>query len=275
MPPHVFALVLASAGMHAAWNAMLRHSEERFRTLVIMCLTGCVISLPFVFFLPFPPAAAWPYIGLSVGLHIGYSLFLIHAYKHGELSQVYPIARGSSPLLVTLGAALFAHEQLTLLSTLGVMLISGGILSLAHPKSGATRLSLFTALGCGAFIASYTVVDGMGARLTGEALSYSAWLFVLYDLAMVGIYRFQKGKLRVKFRDPKARRAVIGGVISLLAYVIVIWAMTLGPMGPVSALRETSVVFAVLIGWFFLKEKLTFQRLMACIVIAIGGVCLA
>ncbi|WP_112184347.1 DMT family transporter [Ralstonia sp. GX3-BWBA] len=273
MTPAVIALVLCAALLHASWNALLKSGSDRLRAITLMTLASGVAAIPMAIALPLPSPAAWPYVALSAVLHVGYNVFLARAYRFGEFGQVYPIARGSSPLLVTMGAALFAGEMPGVIALAGVVLVSGGILSLARGRK-ADLGSTLAALTTGVFIACYTVCDGIGARAAGNANAYSAWLFMLDSLPMVLLYRVWKGPLNIDLRDATTLKTFGGGVVSLVAYGIVIWAVTLAPMGPVSALRETSVVFAALLGRLFLKESLTARRLSACSVIAFGAYCL-
>lgn len=266
-------LVLAAAGLHATWNAMLRSHGDRLWSVTVMSVASTLGALPAFLLLPSVAGAAWPYIGLSASLHVGYSLVLVQAYRHGDFLQVYPIARGSAPLLVTLGAALLAGERPSAAALAGIALVSLGILSLARPAAGARPASLAYALLTGVFIACYTVSDGIGSRLSGDALAYAARLFLLYGAAMPVVFL----ALRRPDRHVKLRHTVsplIGGIVSMLAYGLVIWAMSLSPLGPVAALRETSVVFATLIGRLFLREALTLRRAGAACVIAAGAVCL-
>ncbi len=273
MTPAVVALVLCAAILHATWNAVLRSGADRLWSITVMSLAMTVVALPFAVLLPLPAAPSWSYLFLSAGLQVGYSVFLVLTYRHAELGQAYPIVRGSVPLLVTLGAAVFAGEHLTALSLSGIALVSFGIMSLAA-KSGTGKRSVAAALVTGLFIASYTVTDGMGARLAGNAQAYAAWLCLIYGVLMPLVFVAVRGRLIIDRRSPETLRATIGGIISLLGYAVVIWAMTLGPIGPVSALRETSIVFAALIGRVFLNEALTIRRLAACLGIAAGAFCL-
>src|SRR5882724_1187939 len=184
MTPAVISLVLCAALLHATWNAVLRSSADRLWSITMMTIASSIAAFPATLVLALPTAASWPYIVISAALHAGYNLFLVLAYREGELGQVYPIARGSSPLLITLGAALFAGEQLSLLALSGVALVSLGIVSLARGKGSARPMSLATALTTGCFIACYTVTDGIGARLAGNPQAYSAWLFLLDGLPL-------------------------------------------------------------------------------------------
>lgn len=271
-------LVLFAALLHASWNALLHGNRDRFLSMTWMSIAIAAISTLIIPFTPLPAAAAWPYIVASGLVHIGYNASLVRAYRRGDLAQAYPIARGSSPLLVTLGAALFAHEAIGPLRAAGIVMISGGIIAIALEAGSVSRAGVLAALTTGATIALYTVIDGIGVRLSGgEALAYTAWMFLFYWLMPV-LFVAMRGVSALWTPIRSAPMAVgsslMGGVISVAAYGIVIWAMQSGAMGTVSALRETSVVFAVLIGRMFLGEAVSGKRWLACVVVAAGAICL-
>jgi drug/metabolite transporter (DMT)-like permease len=270
----VGALVLLAALMHAGWNAMLHGSKDRYLSMSWISLAMSVSAAVAIYFLPPPAAASWPYMAISGVVHVMYNLFLVKAYETGDLGIAYPIARGSSPLLVTFGAMLFANENLTLLHALGTLLVSGGIMWLALQRGRITRRGLATAFLTGATIAFYTVIDGMGVRQAGAttlaAASYTAWLFSLFFLTPA-IYIARNGiaALRAPVKDIAAYAT--GGLVSAGAYGIVIWAMQSGAMGALSALRETSVLFAALLGRAFLDERLNAGKMFACLMIVLGA----
>ncbi|SAK90064.1 multidrug DMT transporter permease [Caballeronia hypogeia] len=271
-------VVLFAAVLHASWNAMLHGNRDRFLSMTWMSISIGVVSTLVVMSLPLPPAAAWPYIVASGLVHIVYNVSLVRSYKRGDLAQAYPIARGSSPLLVTLGAALFAHEAIGPLHAAGVVLISGGIMALALQGGQVSRAGALAAFTTGVTIAIYTVIDGIGVRKSeGDALAYTAWMFLFYWI-MPLLFAAQRGvkALWTPILDApmSVGSSVIGGLVSIAAYGIVIWAMQAGAMGAVSALRETSVVFAALIGRMFLRESVSVKRWLACVVVAAGAVCL-
>ncbi|SAK60738.1 multidrug DMT transporter permease [Caballeronia fortuita] len=271
-------VVLLAAVLHASWNAMLHGNRDRFLSMTWMSIAIGVVSSFVVFYLPMPASAAWPYIVASGLVHIVYNVSLVRSYRRGDLAQAYPIARGSSPMLVTLGAAIFAHEAIGPLHALGIVLISGGIIALALQGGHVSRAGALAALTTGVTIAIYTVIDGIGVRLSdGEALTYTAWMFMFYwIMPLIFIARRGAAALWTPFRDaPMAiGSSLAGGLVSIAAYGIVIWAMQSGAMGAVSALRETSVVFAALIGRVFLREPVSAKRWLACVVVAGGAVCL-
>ncbi|MFM0473737.1 DMT family transporter [Paraburkholderia strydomiana] len=271
-------LVLFAALLHASWNALLHGNRDRFLSMTWMSIAIAAISTLIIPFTPLPAAAAWPYIVASGLAHIGYNASLVRAYRRGDLAQAYPIARGSSPLLVTLGAALFAHEAIGPLRAVGIAMISGGIIAIALEAGSVSRAGVLAALTTGATIALYTVIDGIGVRLSGgEALAYTAWMFLFYWLMPV-LFVAMRGVSAlwtpIRSTPMAVGSSLMGGVVSVAAYGIVIWAMQSGAMGTVSALRETSVVFAVLIGRMFLGEAVSGKRWLACVVVAAGAICL-
>jgi drug/metabolite transporter (DMT)-like permease len=267
-------LVLLAALLHASWNAVLRAGVDRFWSMTIMCLaTACVCAIV-ACFVPAPARVSWGCAVLSALFHVGYNLFLVRTYRTGDLGQTYPIARGTSPLLVALGAAVFASERPDPISLIGIMLVSGGIISLAFQgrKLGLGILPYALATGC--FIGAYSITDGVGVRLSGAPIGYTIWMSLLGSLLTPAVFLIaRRGRGLIRGRR-ETLSAAGGGIVSLVAYGIVIFAMSLGPMGPVSALRETSVVFAALIGWLFLKERMTPHRIIACCVIVAGALCI-
>ncbi|WP_404993021.1 EamA family transporter [Cupriavidus pauculus] len=270
--------VLLAAVLHASWNALLHGNRDRFLSMAWMSIAIAVASTYVVVSHPLPAVASWPYIVASGLVHIVYNISLVRSYRRNDLALAYPIARGSSPLLVALGAAVFAHEAIGPVSALGIALTSAGIIAIALQRHRVSRAGVLAALATGATIALYTVIDGIGVRLSdGQPLVYTAWMFMFYWL-MPLLFVATRGitPLWTPLRDEPLAVAssLAGGLVSLAAYGIVIWALQSGAMGMVSALRETSVVFAVLIGRVFLRETVTATRWLACLVVAAGAVCL-
>ncbi|MDR6491502.1 EamA family transporter [Paraburkholderia sp. 22099] len=271
-------LVLLAALLHASWNAMLHGNEDRFLSMTWMSIAIAAVSTLVILFTPLPASAAWPYIVASGIVHIVYNVTLVRSYRRNDLAQAYPIARGSSPLLVTLGAALFAHEVIRPSQVLGILMISGGIIAIALERFHVSRAGLRAALTTGATIAVYTVIDSIGVRLSGgEALAYTAWMFLFYwlmPLLFVALRGVTALWPPVRSAPVAIGSSLVGGLVSIAAYGIVIWALQSGATGTVSALRETSVVFAVLIGRVFLREAVSAKRWIACMIVATGAVCL-
>lgn len=273
MSGSVFVLVLAAAILHASWNSLVKVNTDRLTLMAVITAGQALLALPGIGFVEWPAPASWPYLAASVVLHTGYFLFLVMAYRYGDLSHVYPLARGSAPLLVAIASAAFAGEVLSGQSLVAVLLVSAGVMSLALARgaSGASdaRAVLF-ALGTGGFIAAYTVVDALGARLAGSPHGYAFWLFALHALPMaVLVAARRRGRLFADLRGVW-KTGLAAGFVSFLAYWIVIWAMTRAPMALVSAVRETGMVFAVLFGVFVLKERLDLAR-VASACVTLGG----
>ncbi|TXM87868.1 EamA family transporter [Methylobacterium sp. WL30] len=273
MTPLVLACVVGAAILHAGWNAVLRGGSDRLWSMTLMMIAVAAVSAVAVALLPWPDAASRPYVIASALIHTAYNLSLVRTYRSGDLGQTYPISRGSSPVLVALGAAVFAHETPGAVAVLGIVLVSGGILSLAF--QGRMRADFVpAALTTGSLIGAYTVVDGIGVRLSGNSLSYAASMFLLWSLTMPPLYWAMRGTPPA-YTGAQTAMALAGGLVSLLAYGIVIWAMQSDAMGAVSALRETSVVYAALIGRLFLGEELSPRRIASCLAVALGAACLA
>jgi len=268
----VIALALFAAILHASWNAFLRVGADRFWSVTVMSFSSTIAGMVMAFFAPLPSGAAWPFIVLSSVLQVGYSVFLVAAYRQGELGQIYPIVRGIVPLLVTVGGFLFAGQHLAPVEIAGVVLLAAGIMSLAFGAGHATWVSIGYALLTGLIIAAYGTVDAIGVRAGGNATSYTAWILIVYGIFLPLAYFAVRRRLDFTPRMPGFGQAFLGGLLATIAYGVIILAFTMGPAGPITALRETSVVFAALIGWLFLKEKLTARRILACVVVAAGAI---
>jgi drug/metabolite transporter (DMT)-like permease len=270
----VFLAVLGAALMHAGWNAIVKVGLDRFSSILLLSMATGVMAL---FLLPFfaaPLAGAWPWIAGSALLHIGYKLFLIRAYQHGDLSQVYPLARGTAPLIVALVGALFLGELMTAGKTAAVVAIALGVIVMSR-NGGLDRLSrkaLLYALGTACFTASYTLVDGVGARIAETASGYTLWMFALDATGMTGVALATRGTAALRRLRPAWRSGIAAGGLSLGSYWIAIWAFTVAPLALVAALRETSVMFAMLIGVFLLGERAGFWRWVSAGLILAGVV---
>ena len=278
MEPIAVILILSAAVMHAVWNAFVKMDGDRLMTMAVVISTTGLLAPMLLLIGPPPALESWPYILLSVLLNNAYFLFLIEAYRFGDLSQVYPIARGSAPLLVAVGAALFANEQLSVVELAGVFIISAGTISLIW-RSGlrvdAEKRSIIFALLTGLMIASYTIIDGIGVRLSGNPAAYIGWLFILSPLpiASIAIIR-RRGEALVYIRN-NWKLAVLAGGLNLGSYGLSIWALSLAAMAHGSARRETSVIIAALIGTQLLGESFGKRRILAAIVVATGVILIA
>jgi drug/metabolite transporter (DMT)-like permease len=268
----VFLAVLCAALLHASWNALVKVSADRLVLLAVLKVTTTVVAVASIPFISIPPVEAWPYIASSVVIHTAYFLFLTISYRFGDLSQVYPVSRGAAPLLVAGFAVVVLGETLELQASIALLLISCGIMSLVFSEKGAIGQpkAVGAALATGCFIAGYTVADGAGARLAQDALSYILWLNVFNGIPIILIAAaLRRGEL-----VPQARQVWKGGalsaIISLAAYWIVLWASTQAPLALVAAVREASIVFALLFGAFFLKEKVNLRKVMSVFVTLTG-----
>lgn len=277
MTTTVFLAVIGAAILHAAWNAVVKGGKDKTLSMGAITLGH---ALPAVVILPFahvPALESLPYLAGGICLHFGYQIFLIKSYDTGDLTQVYPIARGSAPLLVCLVSVLILGVPLNRWEILAVCIIGAGILSLTlvrqsdgQRNGSAAMLALTTSV----FIASYSLVDGLGARVAGTALGFYCWL-TLCNSFIFALY--------LAWRSPQTLRAIpraglpiflVGGTASFIAYAIVTWAFTQAPIALVSALRETSIVFALLIGVFFLKERLSLVKVLSTMTTLLGAMLL-
>jgi drug/metabolite transporter (DMT)-like permease len=280
--PLIVGLLLMAALMHASWNAILKSDQsDRLATFGVIMTTGTVMGLCAVPFLPWIEPAAWKYLASSVLIHVLYYTFLLKAYSYGDLSHTYPIARGLGPLLVALVSGRFIGEHLRAQDIVGVLLLSFGLITLAMPlrnvvpRPGSRHgLATLFAVLTGFTIAAYIIADGLGVRSAGPTLqhrlSYIAWLCVvegpwLLVLAIV----LRPGTVWTHLRRTWWR-GVIGGVIANVGYGIAIYALVLGPMAHIAALRETSVLFGALMGTLLLGEPFGGRRVAAAFVIVSG-----
>jgi drug/metabolite transporter (DMT)-like permease len=275
----VVTAVLVAAVLHATWNALARGMRDRLAAFTLMGLAAAACSglaLPLV---AVPAAAAWPALAASALLHTAYNLLLLTSYRLGEFNQVYPLARGTGPLLVAAVAATALHERLAAVQLAGVVTVSAGIILLAV-RPGArrggpsTRAAVLAALGTGVMIAAYTVVDGVGVRRSGTAAGYTAWLFALEGpLVPLVALAVRGGGLGRALRGHWAV-GLLCGLLSMVAYGLVIWAQTRGALAAVAALRESSVVIAAGIGALVFHERFGRRRIVASVAIAAGVVLL-
>ncbi|MGI9457777.1 MAG: EamA family transporter [Aeoliella sp.] len=268
----IAAIVLLAAFLHASWNALVKTSADKIVSISSIALVVSTAGFLVIPWVPLPDRASWICLGISTLLHFAYYLFLSKAYQYGDLSQVYPIARGLAPLLVTVGAIVCVGERLPLLPLLGVVMASAGIVSIVFLQESAMRrdpIALFFAVGTGVIIAGYTLADGVGVRLSGNPLAYIAWMFFL-KFPVVPIALLMRRNQFVSVLRNEWKTMFGAGICCLLAYGMVVYAMTLASMAAVSALRESSVIIAALIGTFVLGEQLWRQRVAAAAVVAVG-----
>ena len=266
------ALVLCAAVLHATWNAIVKGTRARALVLAAVAATNGSVGLVLILWFEPPLAASWPFIVASSVIHYGYYYFLALAYKWGDLSRVYPISRGLAPVLVSLGALVFAGERLAAAGWLGVATISAGICLLAFFSRGPVLpdpRSTAAAVATGIIIAAYSVVDGIGVRLSGNPLGYIGWLFFSEFLVTFFVLLRLKPRLTPDVRAT-LRIGYLGGFCAAAAYGLVIYANTLAPLGVVSALRESSVIIAALFGVVIFREGPWASRIAAASMVAAG-----
>ena len=272
----VFSLVLLAAALHAIWNAVIKGTCDKTIAIGLGALGHMVLGLIGAAILPLPDIKVIPFILASTLIHWGYYYGLTTAYKFGDLSLIYPIARGISPVIVTFFAFFWIDERLSWVEMSGVLLISSGILflglrSLSNEKS---ITALVFALTTGMLIAAYSVTDGFGVRLTENPLSYIVWLFIAEGFVVFYIF----GRFRLRLLKSSLSEILLGffaGVVSTVAYGLALYAKSLAPLGIVTALRETSVIIATLIGVLWFKEKPIGYRIGAASIVFCGIIFLA
>jgi drug/metabolite transporter (DMT)-like permease len=277
--PLVVAAVLIAALTHASWNAIAHGIRDQLLAFTLVGGGGAVCGALLAGFVPLPAAAAWPYLLGSAVLHVVYQVLLMQSFRLGEFGQMYPIARGTAPLAVTVLAAVFVHEIPDAWALSGVALASAGLLgvalwgirgSAARPDAPSRWPAIAAAVATGLSIASYTTVDGLGVRASGTSLGYIAWLMILEGVA-IPMYALvtRRRELAAQLR-PVALRGLAGGALSVFAYGLVLWAQTRAPLAPIAALRESSIIVGAAIGALFFKERFGAPRIAAAGLMVVG-----
>ena len=270
--PFMIAAVLAAALLHAAWNSIAHGIGDRLIGFALIGVADLVGGGVLAAFAGLPAPGAWPYIVASAVLHIAYNLMLLASYQLGEFSQTYPLARGTAPLLVALASVLLLHRPLAAQDLAGIIAVSAGLIGLVLAGGLPGRKdvpAVAAALATGLLIALYTVVDGIGVT-QGPLIAYIGWMFFLQGAALPVLAVLRRGRRLPALMRRHAVAGLAGGVISLVAYSIVLWAQTSGALAPIAALRESSIVFGALIGALFLHEPLGHRRAAAAGVVLAG-----
>jgi drug/metabolite transporter (DMT)-like permease len=269
----VFVLVLFSAILHAVWNSMAskyKNKNVSIPAIVYGHVPACIVA---VIILPMPSVESFPYIILSALIHQGYQNFLLTAYQTGKFTTVYPVARGFGPLVATVISIIFLGVYLKVFTLLSILLISAGVIFIGlFSKSVLKNYKiLYTSLTTGVFIGIYSVVDGYGARISMSAISYMSWVFICSALFFPIVLKLRKQKNILKKTLNEGKVIFwVGGFFSYVAYVITVWAFTKAPIPMVSALRESSIIFAIFIGYFYLKEKISLYKIISILLIFAG-----
>jgi drug/metabolite transporter (DMT)-like permease len=274
LPIDVVLLVLLGACLHATWNALVKSGSDKQLDAAMVALGAAVASIAALPFVPLPASEAWPYVLASVVLHFTYFQLVGAAYKHGDIGLVYPLMRGAAPLIVAISTTTFLGEHLTPYMYLGIATISGGVLALAFEARGGgdTRRAVGIALLNALVISSYTYVDGIGARAAGDPIAYTLWICILPPIPLFA-YAFATRGTATVVRHVRLswKRGLFGGTGSVASYGLALYAMTKAPIAAVAALRETSILFALLISVLILKERASPWRYVAGGIIAAGG----
>lgn len=272
MPIDVVLLVLLGACLHATWNALVKSGSDKQLDSTMVALGASVASICALPFVPLPHIQAWPYILASVCIHFTYYQLVGAAYKHGDIGLVYPLMRGVAPLIVALSTGLLLGETLTPMMYLAIATISAGVLALAFDARGGSGKAVAVALMNAAVISLYTYVDGIGARAAGHPIAYTLWICILPPIPLFAYAFATRGTQTVIQHVGRSwKRGLFGGAGSVASYGLALYAMTKAPIAAVAALRETSILFALLISVFILKEKASPWRYVAGGVIAAGA----
>jgi drug/metabolite transporter (DMT)-like permease len=272
----VVPVVLLAALLHAVWNAVAHAISDRQIGFFLLNVAAGTIALCFLPFVAVPAAAAWPYLLGSVLVHVAYNLLLLKSYELGDFGQTYPLARGTAPLLVALASVTVVGQSLDLREAAGVLTVSAGlvVLVLGRGSLHADRKAVVAAMSTGVAIATYTVLDGVGVRHAQHTLGYIAWLFALQGPLIAGLIATRRRRIWRAAR-PLLTPGLTSGVISVVAYGLVIWAQSVGQLATVASLREVSIVFGALIGAVFFHERLGALRVAGAAVVFAGVVLLA
>lgn len=266
----IYGVVLLAALAHALWNAMVKASSDRLLTLAAIRAVGLVFGCSLIFFVPMPAPTSWPFLIAAIFVHYAYYALMLYGYRVGDLSQVYPIARGVAPLLVAALAASLVGEHLTVGQLAAVLLTSTGIVVLAFSRGSPRKGAVPIALATGATIAGYTFLNGLGVRHGGTVLGYLAWLEIGTGAGVLLVTVLRRRAEMLVFGRSQGLRGIAAGFLSVGGYLAGLWAMTLLPMAPVTAIRETSVVFGAIIGVVVFRERLGLQRIAAACLVAAG-----
>ena len=262
--------VLAAAVTHAVWNAIAHGIKDQTLAFALIGVGGAAVSVPLVIVAAVPRSSSWPYLLASVGIHVFYNLLLMQCYRLGEFSQVYPLARGVSPLVVTVLAAAFVHEHLAPVQIGGVAVVSAGLAFLVFGGRRPGRGAFLAAVGTGLTIAAYTTVDGVGVRASASPVGYIGWLILLQSLCVPLFAVVRRRDVLLKQPRRILLSGLLAGALSVLAYGLVLWAQTKGALAPIAALRETSVIFGAIIGTLVFHEPFGRSRIIATVLVVAG-----
>lgn len=270
----VFEIVLVAAVLHASWNAIVKAGKNTVLTMVLVTASAALWAVVLLPVLPSPSPESWPYIALSAALQIVYFALVARVYRIADMSQTYPIMRGAAPLIVALAGTLFLDEALSSSAWLGVCIICSGILIMLWSGGQKSREGLILALLNALVISGYTLVDGIGVRLSAASASYTLWIFLITGVAITCWATLTQWSQTRHYLRLNWHLGAVGGLGTLVSYGLALYAMTQAPVAVVAALRETSILFSAVISWLILKEHITIVRCVSVCVIAIGAITL-
>src|SRR5450830_19817 len=273
MSASVVAIVLFAALLHASWNAIVKSGKDTFLITVLVSACAALLSLAVLPFIGGPAPASWPYLAASAVAQLVYYSLLAAAYRAGDMSHAYPLMRGSAPLLVALASWPLLGERLSVTQMAAIGCICAGIIGLMFAASARnnTRQSTAFALANACVIASYTLIDGVGVRLSSAPAAYTMWIFVLNGVGLVLWMLLRRPADLLAGARLEWPRALFGGFGTLTSYGLALWAMTQAPVAAIAALRETSILFAIAIAAIFLREKIKLRRALAITLITAGA----
>lgn len=268
----VLLAVIGAALLHAGWNAIIKTGLSKQTSMFLLSAGHALIGIMVALGKPFPAVEVWPWLIASGLIHMAYQLFLAYAYEQGDLSRVYPIARGAAPMMVTVVAFLFLSDDMGVTEYIGVLVLGLGILFMARGvfANGESRRLLPYAFGSAVATAGYTLADGLGARVSGDPLQYVGWLMIMSALFYTPAAVFLKGSAVLRASRTDCLMGFVAAAASFAAYAIAVWAMTIAPLALVAALRETSILFAVLIGWLAFGDRMDRNKMIATALIVAG-----
>ena len=270
----VFVIIMLGAALHATWNAVVKGGDDKLLTTCMIASFASLIALAVIPFLAVPATQSWPFIGASVIFQVLYFVLVASTYRVADMSQTYPIMRGTAPLLVATASLGLLSESLSAFAWLGIAVICIGILSMAAAPSAGQRKGILLALLNAAVIAGYTLIDGIGVRKSGAPAAYTLWIFLLTGIPLGAWALARRRREFSRYLARHWRPGVIGGLGTVASYGLALWAMIAAPIATVAALRETSILFGVVISALVLKEQLTRARIVAACIIAAGAMVL-
>ena len=272
MTVSVFCAVIIAALLHAGWNALVKTGSNKQTGMFVLNLAHAFFGLCLIPFFPIPQGEVWLWLLASGFIHMFYQLFLGFAYERGDLSRVYPIARGGAPMIILIVSVLFGIDTLRGFDFLGILVLGLGILLMAQGvfNSGEDRKLIALAIGSASATAGYSLIDGLGARAMGNALSYVSWLLIFSAGFYTPVIFLLRGRSVLPKFGSQISIGFLAGFASFVGYTIAVWAMTQAPIALVAALRESSILFAMILGWFFFREQMSLSKIFAGIIILIG-----